>query len=164
VGVRHRVRQAQRIAGEIDRRDAKILGHSPWIDLRLLPGRATHELAASTGAALEARRMVVHEHAIAGPKGGDVGADRDDLTDRLMAEHQRRLLADVPRPHVAGAEAARARPHQGFAGRDRGHRLLLDSDVEEVVQARDLHDQSTTEYTDSTDLEDSFSLIVSESV
>ena len=59
------VGQTQRVAGEVDRRDAEELGHAAGIELRLLPGRALHELAARTGAAAEARRVMVDEDAIA---------------------------------------------------------------------------------------------------
>jgi hypothetical protein len=45
--------------------------------------------------------MVVDEHAVADLKPFHLRPDRDDHSDRLVAENQRRFFLDVPGEHIA---------------------------------------------------------------
>ena len=75
-------------------RDAKILGDASGIDLGRAPRRALHVLAAPAGAALEARRVMVHEDAV--------------------ADRERNVAAGLARPRRPARVRARAAPFAGY--------------------------------------------------
>ena len=138
VGVAERVGQTERVALVV-RAHHEILGHPARHDFGRAPGRALHVLAAPARRALEARRVMMDEDALAAAKPAHRRADLLDHADRLVAQHQRRLAPDVPGHDVARADAAGAGAHQDFVGAGRRARVLLDADIAEIIKPCDLH-------------------------
>ena len=139
VGVAHRVGKPQGVA-LIGGADQEILGHPARIDFARAPGGALHVLAAAACRAAEARRVMMHEDAVARLEVAGCGAGLFDHADRLMSQHRAGLAADVPRHDIARTDPAGAGAHEDVA--DAGFRTggFLDANIAEIVEACDLHD------------------------
>ena len=66
-------------------------------------------------------------------------ADLLDDSDRLVAQHQRRLAPDIPGHDIAGADAACGRAHEHLGWADRRTHAILDADVAKIVEPSNLH-------------------------
>ena len=82
---------------------------------------------------------MVDENPLSGPKPAHRRTGFFDHPYRLMAQYQRRLAPDVPRHDIAGADAAGFDPHQQIVRSDLRRWMILDADIAEVIQTRDLH-------------------------
>jgi hypothetical protein len=100
VRIRDVIRQGQGVARQIGFGNQKVFRHPSRDDLRCPPSRALDELPPLAGATRQTRCVVVDENPHPGPESVDLGANLDDLADRLMPEDQRRFLADVPGHHI----------------------------------------------------------------
>ena len=99
-------------------------------------------MAAAAAPALAARRVVVHDDAIADGDALDLGADRGDLAGQLVAEDRRHLARDPRVEDVRAAHAARQHAADDVAAARLGVRRLLDADLARRQRAGDPHASS----------------------
>ena len=96
----------EQLADEVGRH-AHALGEAAGVKGRGLEALAQRLVPAPAAPALAARRVVVHDDAIAHRDGVDLGADRGDLGRQLVAEHRRHLARDpassTSEPHTPHA-------------------------------------------------------------
>src|SRR5579883_3363449 len=138
VDERYVLRKPERVAYVL-RRNAKEFGQSAGFDGGLPPRGALHVVAARAHTAVETRRVMVHEDAIARREAGNARPGRGNDARGFVAEHERRFAPNVPRHHIARANAAGARLHQQFAVAGARNIAFFDADVVHVVENRRSH-------------------------
>ena len=115
-------------------RHADPLGEAAGVEARGLEALAQRLVAAAAAPALAARRVVVHDDAIAHGDALDVVADRE-----LVAEDGRHLARDPRVEDVRAADAARQHAADDVAPARLGVRRLLDAHLARGQRARDPH-------------------------
>ena len=131
----------EQLADEVGRH-AHLLGEAARVQGRGLEALAQRLVAAPAAPALAARRVVVHDDAIAHGDALDLGADRGDLGRQLVAEHGRHLARDPRVEDVRAAHAARQHAADDVAAARLGVGRLLDADLARRQRARDPHASS----------------------
>ena len=114
----------------------------PGVQARRLEALAQRLVAAPAAPALAARRVVVHDDAVAHRDARDLRADRGHLARQLVAEDGRHLARDPRLEDVRAADAAGQHAADDVAGAGLGVRRLLDAHLARGERARDPHASS----------------------
>lgn len=81
----------------------------------------------------------MHEDAVAWMEVAHRASCFGDDADRLMAEHERGLAADVPGHYIAGADAACCNADQQVVRARLRPWTVLKADITKIIKASDLH-------------------------
>jgi hypothetical protein len=95
--------------------------------------------AAPARRTIEARSVMMHEDAVARMEVAHRASRFGDNANRLMAEHEWSLAADVPGHNIAGADAACCNADQQVVRARLGPRAMLKADITKIIKASDLH-------------------------
>ena len=130
--------QSERVALIVPR-NAEVFGDAAGLDFGRSPGGALHELAASSTRAFKARRVMVHENAVADAKDPIAGARPRWPQRPVVPKHQRRFAPTYHAEDIAAADAAGLRLNEYFTVAQFRHRPLLDAHSSDVVEHRGAH-------------------------